>query len=163
MRSNTPRCGKEGNPLNGTVAWIGLRPAKRAEMEIVTSAEIDVAAGLVGDCHSGGAGHHRQITFFQMEHLPVVAALLGREIDPQMTRRNIGVSGINLLSLEGKAFRIGDAIVRYTEPCLPCGRMDQTMGEGGLAAMRGHGGIMASVVQGGVISVGAEVAICPDA
>ena len=142
----------------GTIAWIGLRPAKKAAMEVVTHAQLEVDAGLVGDCHDGGAGHHRQVTLFQMEHLPVVAALLGgRDVVPEMTRRNLGVSGINLLALEGKVFRIGDAVLQYTEPCFPCGRMNQTFGDGGLEAMLGHGGIMASVVQGGAIMIGSSI------
>ena len=93
-----------------------------------------------------------------MEHLPVVSALLdGRTVEPAMTRRNIGVTGINLLSLKDKEFRIGDVILRFTEPCPPCARMNQTFGDGGQEAMLGHGGIMACVVQGGVVSLGDQI------
>ena len=145
----------------GKVAWIGLRPERGTAMQIVDRAEIDLEQGLVGDCHAGGAGHRRQVTLFQMEHLDVMQSLLKRDVRPEMTRRNIGVSGINLQSFAGKDFRVGNAVLRYTDPCHPCGRMNTTIGEGGLDAMAGHGGIMAYVIEGGPIAIGDEVAPQP--
>ena len=144
---------------SGKVEWIRLRPGKKVDMQVVEAADIDIEQGLVGDRHAGGAGHRRQITLFQMEHLGVVAALLNREVGPELTRRNIGVSGINLQSLKDKQFRIGDVTLRYTDPCPPCGRMNETLGEGGEDAMVGHGGIMACAVEGGSIKVGDAVEV----
>jgi len=46
--------------------------------------------------------------------LKVVARLLdSADINLETTRRNIEVSGINLLSLKGKRFRIGNAIFEF--------------------------------------------------
>ncbi len=98
--------------------------------------------GLDGDRYAGGG--KRQLTLIQEEHLYAVGFNFGSSnmIDPALTRRNVVVKGINLLSLKGKVFRIGDAIAEYTGECHPCSRMEDVLGVGGYNAMRGHGGII---------------------
>ena len=76
-----------------------------------------------------------------------------------LTRRNIVVSGINLLALAKRRFRIGEVVLETTGPCEPCSRMEENLGPGGYNAMRGHGGITARVAKGGTISVGDAVAL----
>ena len=81
-------------------------------MTELESVLIDLDKGLEGDRFGGRAGNPRQVTLIQQEHLAVIAACLGLEfIDPSILRRNIVVSGINLLALKDKIFRIGDAAV----------------------------------------------------
>jgi MOSC domain-containing protein YiiM len=95
------------------------------------------------------------VTLVQAEHLQVVAALLGLEaLDPTLLRRNLVVSGVNLLALRGRQFRVGDVLLEGTTPCHPCSRMEENLGHGGYAAMRGHGGINARVLRGGMLRVG---------
>jgi MOSC domain-containing protein YiiM len=110
--------------------------------------------GLVGDRYAGSAGK-REVTLVQAEHLPLIAAWLAKSsIDAIHLRRNIVVSGINLLSLKGARFQIGGAVLEGTGPCDPCSKMEQRLGPGGFAAMRGHGGITAKVVKTGEIALG---------
>jgi MOSC domain-containing protein YiiM len=95
------------------------------------------------------------VTLIQHEHLATVAALLGRDaIDPAVLRRNIVVSGINLLALQDRTFQLGETVLEGTGPCEPCERMELNLGAGGYNAMNGHGGICAKVVAGGVVRVG---------
>lgn len=68
-------------PQVGTVRWIGLRPARDEAMSAVESVEAVADRGLRGDRYQGGSGK-RGITLIQAEHLPVIAALAGREIMP---------------------------------------------------------------------------------
>ena len=79
-------------------------------------------------------------------------------LDPALLRRNIVVAGLNLLALKGRRFRIGGALLEGSGPCEPCSRMEEALGPGGYNAMRGHGGITARVVEGGLIRVGDAVA-----
>lgn len=140
----------------GQVAWLGLRPARRAPVVPVPEADALVDHGLSGDHYRGKGG--RGVTLIQAEHLPVIAALLGYPaVDPAVLRRNLVISGINLLALRGKRFRIGDAILEGGKPCHPCSRMEEALGRGGFHAMRGHGGVGAHVVQTGRIWRGAAV------
>jgi MOSC domain-containing protein YiiM len=69
-------------------------------------------------------------------------------------RRNIVVSGINLLALKDKQFRVGGAVLAFSGLCHPCSKMERELGPGGYNAMRGHGGITARVVSAGSVSLG---------
>jgi MOSC domain-containing protein YiiM len=97
----------------------------------------------------------RQVTLIQAEHLSVIAALAGLEgVTPEQLRRNIVVSGLPLLALKDRRFKIGDVLLEGTGECHPCSRMEEAFGPGGYNAVRGHGGITARVLEGGLIEVG---------
>lgn len=141
----------------GTVEAICIRPKRRAAVEQLNAVDAIRDTGLVGD-HYANRGGGRQVTLIQAEHLQVVAALLKVfSIKPELSRRNIVVSGINLLSLKGSKFQIGEAVFEYSGECHPCSRMEENFGTGGYNAMRGHGGITARVVESGAIRTGDRV------
>ncbi len=145
-------------PRSGRVEWIGLSPGRRAPIQVVTSAEARVGTGLVGDRHANSARpSKREVTLIQAEHLPVIAQLAGVGVTPELLRRNLVVSGISLVALKGHRFTIGDVTLLATGPCAPCSRMEENLGFGGYAAMRGHGGITAKVLVAGTVRVGDEV------
>jgi MOSC domain-containing protein YiiM len=145
-------------PHAGRLEWIGLRPARRADLRAVEEAEARVDRGLTGDHRAARPGSPRQVTLIQREHLNVIANLLRRDsIPPGFTRRNLVVSGVNLLALKGERFRVGEVLLEGTGPCEPCSRMEDNLGAGGYNAMRGHGGITARVLEGGVLRIGDAV------
>ena len=152
-------------PRAGRVEWIGVRPARREPVCSVTRAVAVTGRGLEGDrrlARSGAPGGTRQVTLVQHEHLDAVARLLGRpDLDPALLRRNIVISGLNLLALKDCHFRIGGAVLRYTGLCHPCSRMEEVLGAGGYNAMRGHGGITAAVLAGGSIACGDPIERIP--
>jgi MOSC domain-containing protein YiiM len=150
------------HPRQGKVVWIGLRSARRQPMTTVESVEADTSQGMVGDRYQGKRGT-RQVTLIQAEHLRVLAALTGQDsIAPETLRRNIVVSGINLLALKDQRFQIGDAVLEFTGLCHPCSHMEEVLGPGGYNAMRGHGGITARVVSAGHIRSGDSLTALPD-
>ena len=144
-------------PRAGKVEWIGLRPARDEAMTEVEQAEAITEHGLRGDRYTGGSGK-RGITLIQAEHLPVIAALSGHDgIAPATLRRNLVVSGIPLVALKGRRFRIGDVLLEGTDACDPCSRMEDALGAGGYNAMRGMGGLCARILEGGSFRVGDAV------
>jgi len=151
-------------PQAGRLEWIGFRPAHRAPVQVVASARTEAGRGLIGDRYAESPGTKRQVTLIQAEHLPVIAALTGHAaIPPEWLRRNLVVSGINLLALKDRRFRIGAVLLEGTGLCHPCSRMEEVLGPGGYNAMRGHGGITARVLNGASLCVGDRVVHDPEA
>ena len=157
-------------PRAGRLDAVLLRPARRGAIVSVDHAEAVVARGLAGDrsaahAPAGPLGGKRQVTLIQAEHLPVIAALAGlAAVDPSVMRRNLVVSGLNLLAARALfkdqplLLRIGATVVlEVTGPCEPCSRMEEALGLGAYNAMRGHGGVTARVVAGGQIRIGDSV------
>jgi len=146
-------------PRAGRVEWIGIRPERREPMQVVETITVSEKKGILGDHYSGQSGN-RHITLIQAEHLPVVAALTGRDsLDPALLRRNVVVSGLNLLALKDHQIQIGDTVLQITGQCHPCSKMEIALGPGGYNAMRGHGGLTAKVIKGGAIRAGDEVTV----
>ena len=145
-------------PRTGRVEWIGLAPARLADVKPVDEITLNPETGIVGEHHAQAGKSHRQVTLIQQEHLVVVASLLERDdLPPELLRRNIIVSGLNLLAVKNGQFQIGDVLLEGTGLCVPCSRMEVNLGPGGYNAMRGHGGITARVLGKGVIRLGETV------
>ena len=144
-------------PRSGRVEWIGLRTQRDVPMREVDQAMAQTGVGLVGDRYTGGSGK-RGITLVQAEHLPVIAAVAGQAAGaPATLRRNVVVSGIPLVALKGRRFRIGAVLLEGTDDCDPCSRMEAALGPGGFNAMRGHGGLCARILDGGAFRLGDAV------
>jgi MOSC domain-containing protein YiiM len=156
-------------PRAGRIDWIGTRPARNVPVQVVEEVRVEANGGLTGDHYSGQSGK-RHVTLIQAEHLAAIASFLQGglstsvpgtlPIDPALLRRNLVVSGLNLVALKGQQFRLGDEVIlEYTGECHPCSKMETTLGAGGYNAMRGHGGITARVLQGGTVRVGDGVRV----
>jgi MOSC domain-containing protein YiiM len=152
-------------PKPGIVEWIGVRPQRGARPVGIPEVRAIAGIGLQGDHYGGGAAGKRHVTLIQHEHLLVIARLLALRdkletalpLDPALTRRNLVVSGLNLLAMKNRRFHAGDVLLEFTGPCQPCSAMEEALGRGGWNAMRGHGGICARIVEGGTIRVGDAV------
>lgn len=145
-------------PRHGRVEWIGIRPERRAPLASVPQVEAIAGYGLAGDHYASKNNGNRQVTLIQAEHLEAVAKILGKpEVRAAWVRRNLLVSGINLYALRDRKFRIGGVVLEGSGTCDPCSRMEEVLGDGGYNAMRGHGGIIARILEGGVLRSGDPV------
>ena len=146
----------------GRLDWIGLRPERKADMVEVVQTLAIAGLGLDGDRRiKGKVGSKRQVTLIGEENLDAIASILNIDpVNPSVLRRNLVVSGINLNVLRGQRFRIGSAEFEGTEPCHPCKRMEDALGKGGFAAMFGHGGLCARVINDGEIRLGDQLTKC---
>lgn len=162
-------------PRAGRIERIYLRPRRRVAAQSVETTLAIAARGLEGDrgalrtpvSPGGGA---RRVTLIQAEHLAAVAAFMGMDVvDPALLRRNLLVSGLNLLATRALfrdqtlLLRVGpEVVLEVTGHCAPCSRMEEVLGPGGYNALRGHGGVTARVIMGGRISVDDAVTCVAD-
>jgi MOSC domain-containing protein YiiM len=144
----------------GRLESIGVRSQPRGEIVEADEALAKAGRGITGDYYARRAGGRREVTLMQFEHLAVIAERLGTwRVEPRETRRNLAISGIDVLALKDRTFSIGDVVLEGTGPCEPCRKMEASLGPGGARAMRGLGGITARIISGGVLRVGDVVAL----
>jgi len=152
---------EQTHTATGRVEWIGVSGGFRDSIEPRSEVTVAVGTGIDGDYHSRKRpGGKRQVTLIQAEHFAVIATATGRDsVSPELFRRNIVVRGIELTSLIGRRFRIGEALLAGTGPCTPCSRMDENLGQGSRLAMKGLSGLTAMVIEPGRIRVGDSVTV----
>jgi MOSC domain-containing protein YiiM len=160
-------------PRAGRLEAIVQRPGRDAPAVAVAATRALPGRGLEGD-HRGDkpasrpGGGKRQVTLIQAEHLPLIRAWTGVDVAPADLRRNLVVSGLNLLAQHALfddrplQVRIGaDVVLEISGPCEPCSKMELMFGPGAWNAMRGHGGTTARIIRGGMLAVGDAVVVEP--
>jgi MOSC domain-containing protein YiiM len=142
-------------PLNaGKLVWIGLRTQRKGPVLTPASANLLAGRGIDGDHYKTSRDGPRQVTLIERESLNAIASYLQKPgVSPDLLRRNLLTSGINLQALKDNRFRIGQVLLEYTGECAPCGRMEINLGAGGYNAVRGRGGITARILEGGTIEL----------
>jgi MOSC domain-containing protein YiiM len=100
------------------------------------------------------------VTLIAAEQLDELAAE-GVDLEPGQHRRNIVVRGLDLASLVGLRFLIGDVELRGIRPCPPCVHLEAVTGRPGLREAIGpdRGGLRTEVVRGGPVRVGDAIRV----
>jgi MOSC domain-containing protein YiiM len=125
--------------------------------------------GLEGDRYFKDEGFYswftgplREVSLIEAEVLERLAADHKVIVEPGVTRRNIVTEGVPLGHLVGRAFRIGDVLMRGVEICEPCKHLvDVTGNKRLLAPLVHHGGLHAQILSDGLIRVGDVVVPVP--
>ncbi len=93
-----------------------------------------------------------QITFFSMEVLEALRVELGLpEAAPLATRRNVMVRGGDLNALVGVEFEVQNICFLGVEECRPCQWMDEALGPGAEAWLKGRGGLRCRIRTDGIL------------
>ena len=129
------------------------------EIETVLAAE---GRGLVPDRYASGGGAFsearptiRHVTLIAFEAIREANEKAAQKFEWSETRRNIITEWVDLNSLVGKDFRVGDALLRGVELAEPCERPSQLARKPGFKeAFLNRGGLRAQVLRTGVISKG---------
>jgi MOSC domain-containing protein YiiM len=161
--------GVQPDPSPGSVVEIWLAGAAAETMRRVSSAEAVPGRGLAGDRYALGGGTwarypdlEKQVTLIDRDDVAAVAAETGSDLSPGDTRRNVVTTGIDLPSLVGRWFAVGDALLFGMKRCPPCTHLERLTGVRLVKAMAHRGGINAAVFAGASITEGAPVRLLSD-
>lgn len=142
--------------MSGRVTHIFVAPRRRAPMKSMPAVNAVQGRGLEGDRYCYGAGSYNASNVGSRQ----VSLINGLFFDdtsftPAESRRNLVVVGVELMWLIGRTFQVGNALlcgVKYCDPCLV--PRSQTKPDARFQdEFLDRGGLIARVVQGGVIRV----------
>jgi MOSC domain-containing protein YiiM len=140
--------------MAGTVEHIHLVAEHGSPPQAVSEVAADAGLGLRGDRHHGRRG--ADITLIEAEAIDGVAADQDIDLDGGLSRRNVTTRGVDLGTLVGRRFRVGEVICVGEERCEPCRHLASLTTPGVLRGLV-HTGLRASVLEGGRIRVGDRV------
>ena len=129
------------------------RPAGAYPVVEVDSVECVAGRGLRGDrFFDFRADYKGQITFFSSEVFDALRRELKvPDVHPSALRRNAITQGIDLNLLIGETFTLQGIAFQAVEECRPCDWMDQAIGPGAEAWLKGRGGLRARILSDGVL------------
>lgn len=113
-------------------------------------------SGLEGDRYFGHRENYKgQITFFAEEvALGLERALNAGPVDRSLMRRNVLIEGVDLNALIGRRFALGGIQFSGSEECAPCYWMDEAVGPGAHAFLKGNGGLRCRIESTGLLHRG---------
>jgi MOSC domain-containing protein YiiM len=148
----------------GAVTEIWLTPTTAAPMRRVPSARLLAGRGLEGDRYALGGGTwagypdlEKQLTLIDADDVAALARETDAPLGPGDLRRNLVTSGVDLPSLVGAWFAVGDALLFGMKRCPPCTHLERLTGVRLIKAMVHRGGINAAVFAGGTVREGDAV------
>ena len=155
--------------MAGFVQDIFFAPEGSAEMHSVQAAIALEGCGLEGDRYCAGTGHWSrfgracEVTFIAAEDLDDIERGTGVGVKNGEHRRNVVTRGISLRDLRrGERFRVGEEVAFvYRGPRSVCRYIERLTEPGMAEALKGRGGICASVIQNGTLRVGDEIEVDP--
>lgn len=151
---------------DGVVEGIYLKSAPGEKTIAVEEVKALEGVGLEGDPYVtagdyGEPGRGHQITLITREEIEELA-LEGVSLRSGESRRQLETRGIDLKSLIGRRFRVGDVECLGIRVCAPCKPLQDMTGKPVLLGLKGKGGLRADIVTTGVIRVGDPIVALDD-
>jgi len=136
----------------GQLQAIWIKRMKLGPMDKASSANLVTNKGILGNANQGGK---RQVTIIEQEVWQGLMKGLQTNLDPNVRRANLMISGISLVKTSNKILKIGGCRLRILGETRPCERMDEAF-SGLREAMKANwgGGAFAEVLNDGEIFVG---------
>lgn len=112
--------------------------------------------GIEGDRYFDHKENYKgQITFFSEDVAQgLEQALKQDDLDRSAMRRNVLIGGLDLNSLIGKRFKLGNLVLTGSEECAPCYWMDKAVAPGAHQYLKGNGGLRCRIEEGGELTTG---------
>jgi len=140
-----------------SIRAIAIKNRSRVAMQVIDSAQITVANGILGDFR--GTQQGRQITILSESAWRKACAEVDSDLPWTTRRANLLVDEVEFdASYVGKTVRIGDVELMVTRQTDPCSLMDaQHQGLTAALTPDWRGGICCNVVKPGEIKVGDQI------
>ncbi|HUR48391.1 MAG TPA: MOSC domain-containing protein [Acidimicrobiales bacterium] len=143
---------------DGRIEGIYLKSARGERTFPVDEVKAMAGEGLEGDPYVasgdfGEPGRGHQLTLITREEIEELASE-GVTLRPGESRRQLETRGVDLKSLIGKRFRVGDVECVGIRVCAPCQPLQNMTGKPVMLGLKGKGGLRADIVSTGVIRVG---------
>jgi MOSC domain-containing protein YiiM len=132
------------------------RPPGNFPLVEVSKVECVAGHGLRGDRYFDHRENYKgQATFFSTEVFEKLCAHFDIKDKPAgILRRNLIVSGVDLLSLIGREFEIQGVKFLGTQHCAPCEWMETAFAPGAKDFLRDNAGLRAKILTDGTVAVG---------
>ena len=143
----------------GVVKGVCLSATEGGVAREVPEAVATAGAGLEGDRYcTFGASAETQLTLIQIEAVNEFNEAFATDLPATAFRRNVITEGVDLNTLEGRIFTVGDVQLRGVELCEPCAYLQKLLDIPGLVKQLTHkGGLRCEILRGGVIRPGDQV------
>jgi MOSC domain-containing protein YiiM len=150
----------------GRVEAVAIADRAEAPMQQVTTARAIPGRGLEGDRYANRAGTFTprsgrgvgyDLTLIEAEVLDELTLTDGHRLGYAEARRNIVTRGIDLNTLIGQRFRVGDVECIGRRLCEPCAHLERLTHSGVLRKLIHRGGLRADILTAGNITVGATI------
>ena len=140
-----------------SIRAIAIKNRSRVAMQVIDSAQITVANGILGDFR--GTQQGRQITILSESAWRKACAEVDSDLPWTTRRANLLVDEIEFdASYVGKTVRIGEVELMVTRETNPCSLMDaQHQGLTAALTPDWRGGICCNVIKPGEIKIGDQI------
>ena len=149
-----------------SVEAIAIADRAEAPMQQITTARAIPGRGLDGDRYANRAGtftprsgrlNGYDLTLIEAEVLDELTLADGQRLGYAEARRNIVTRGIELNTLVGQRFKIGDVECVGRRLCEPCAHLERLTHKGVLRKLIHRGGLRADILTTGSITLGATI------
>jgi MOSC domain-containing protein YiiM len=150
----------------GRVEAVAIAERAEAPMQQIETARAIPGLGLDGDRYANrvgtftprsGRGAGYELTLIEAEVLDDLILTDGHRLEYAEARRNIVTRGIDLNTLVGQRFRVGDVECIGRRLCEPCAHLERLTHKGVLRKLIHRGGLRADILTAGSITVGAAI------
>ena len=137
----------------GRIDQICIAPSEGGEIQEVTEIEAIPGTGLSGDRYcKPNAAPETQITLIEAEAIDEFNQTFSLNLSATQFRRNVITRDVQLNSLEGKSFSVGEVKLRGIELCEPCAYLQNLLQIPELVKQLTHkGGLRCEILSDGVI------------
>ena len=152
--------------VQGVVEAVAIADRATAPMRLVPSAQALAGRGLLGDRYAAKAGTFSSatptargydLTLIEAEVLDELVLPDGQRLTYADARRNIVTRGVDLNSLVGRRFLIGDVECLGQRLCEPCAHLERLTRPGTLKGLIHRGGLRADILSSGAIATGMAI------